>query len=379
MSSDYQAQLNDICLAKIVYLWLHLKVSIEFQKKFEKRLDVYVDHDEFLRRIAKTLYYGDTSSFNTVSLPLNELATELYNEVKKDNGLERLRMEDVVEINQNACVSTCSLVLAILYLEKIKIINPEYVEKVTPSELFLVSLLVACKFLNDSGEDDAVSNYEWAVSTGIPLKAVNEIEKKFLQAIKWEIYVADKQFWSKLIKVEKYLANQEGKRRGWYSYTELNILLSIYELSVLKELIKQSMFCITCYTSAVLSLIAASLLAIQVKHLFFNYIVYIVMNESSLVVTTIPCSFINTTTSINNNLVYNFNQTKIYTDLILNRNPSKMENNYKNIYDNSFLACYYSNLSSETHSLKMEIASYKWIMQFVQNSKSQFLQKNLNK
>lgn len=70
-----------------------------------------------------------------------ELATELYNEVKKDNGLERLRMEDVVEINQNACVSTCSLVLAILYLEKIKIINPEYVEKVTPSELFLVSLV----------------------------------------------------------------------------------------------------------------------------------------------------------------------------------------------------------------------------------------------
>lgn len=42
MSSDYQAQLNDICLAKIVYLWLHLKVSIEFQKKFEKRLDVVI-------------------------------------------------------------------------------------------------------------------------------------------------------------------------------------------------------------------------------------------------------------------------------------------------------------------------------------------------
>ena len=53
-------------------------------------------------------------------------------------------MQEVTELCENACVSTCSLVLAILYLEKLKSVNPEYVEKVAPSELFLVSLVSEC-------------------------------------------------------------------------------------------------------------------------------------------------------------------------------------------------------------------------------------------
>lgn len=77
---------------------------------------------------------------------VTELAAEIYNEVKKENTLERLHTQEMAEIYENACVSTCSLVLAILYLEKIKTVNPEYVEKVAPSELFLVSLV--CKFIH---------------------------------------------------------------------------------------------------------------------------------------------------------------------------------------------------------------------------------------
>lgn len=62
----------------------------------------------------------------------------------------------------------------------------------------------------------------------------------FLQ--NWEVYIADEQFWSRLHQVERYLANQEGKRRGWYSYTELDILITVHELSALKELIKVSTY-----------------------------------------------------------------------------------------------------------------------------------------
>lgn len=82
-----------------------------------------------------------TPPYLTLSLYFLELAAEIFSEVKKDNGLERLHVEEVAEFNQNAYVSTCSLVLAILYLEKIKNTNPEYVEKIAPSELFLVSLV----------------------------------------------------------------------------------------------------------------------------------------------------------------------------------------------------------------------------------------------
>lgn len=48
---------------------------------------------------------------------------------------------------------------------------------------FISCQLVASKFLHDDGEEESVSNYSWSVCAGLPLKRVNEIEKKFLQAI----------------------------------------------------------------------------------------------------------------------------------------------------------------------------------------------------
>nr|CAD7420879.1 unnamed protein product [Timema poppensis] len=51
------------------------------------------------------------------------------------------------------------------------------------SELFLVSMMVASKFLNDDGEEDEVFNDEWAASAGISVKDINQIEREFLQAI----------------------------------------------------------------------------------------------------------------------------------------------------------------------------------------------------
>lgn len=70
-----------------------------------------------------------------------ELAAELYSEVKSGHSLDRLHIDDAAEISRNACVSPCSLVLALLYLERLKTLNAEYVDKVVTSELFLVSMV----------------------------------------------------------------------------------------------------------------------------------------------------------------------------------------------------------------------------------------------
>lgn len=70
-----------------------------------------------------------------------EFAAELFSEVKSGCSLERLDVEEASRISRNACVSPCSFVLALLYLERLKDCNPEYLYKVAPSELFLVSLV----------------------------------------------------------------------------------------------------------------------------------------------------------------------------------------------------------------------------------------------
>lgn len=71
----------------------------------------------------------------------SELAAEIFTEVKNGQTLERLDVEEASRISRNACVSPCSLVLALLYLERLKDCNPEYLQRVAPSELFLVSLV----------------------------------------------------------------------------------------------------------------------------------------------------------------------------------------------------------------------------------------------
>jgi hypothetical protein len=72
---------------------------------------------------------------------VTELAAELFSEVKSGHSLERLDLEEAAAMSRSACVSPCSLVLALLYLERLKTCNPDYLERVAPSELFLVSMV----------------------------------------------------------------------------------------------------------------------------------------------------------------------------------------------------------------------------------------------
>jgi len=77
-----------------------------------------------------------------ISFIFLELAAELFTEVKSGHTLEKLDVEEASRISRNACVSPCSLVLALLYIERLKNCNPEYLHQIAPSELFLVSLVI---------------------------------------------------------------------------------------------------------------------------------------------------------------------------------------------------------------------------------------------
>ncbi|XP_021934826.1 uncharacterized protein LOC110837232 isoform X2 [Zootermopsis nevadensis] len=149
----------------------------------KSKFKVMGNHKEFLSRIKKTLYYGELPITERFSLPVSELAAELFSEVKSRHSLERLDLEEAAAMSRSVCVSPCSLVLALLYLERLKTCNPDYLQRVAPSELFLVSMMVASKFLHDDGEPDEVFNDEWAASAGLSVKDINHFERDFLQAI----------------------------------------------------------------------------------------------------------------------------------------------------------------------------------------------------
>lgn len=102
---------------------------------------------------------------------------------------------------RQAAVSPCALLLALVYIERLRHRNPEYLQEVSSSDLFLVSMvrllsalgsrphnrlvfqMVASKFLYDEGVTEEVFNDEWAQAANIDVSDLNEMERTFLYAM----------------------------------------------------------------------------------------------------------------------------------------------------------------------------------------------------
>lgn len=61
-------------------------------------------------------------------------------------------------------MSPCSMVMGMIYVNRLKKKNTDYLQQVSSSDLFLISMMMASKFLYDEGVDDEVFNDEWAAS-----------------------------------------------------------------------------------------------------------------------------------------------------------------------------------------------------------------------
>ena len=60
-------------------------------------------------------------------------------------------------------------------LTRLKKTNGEYLSSVSSADLFLVSMMVASKYLHDDGEEDEVFNDEWAASGDIDIKVITSV------------------------------------------------------------------------------------------------------------------------------------------------------------------------------------------------------------
>merc|ERR1711953_665437 len=147
---------------------------------------VWKDFEETSERFRKNglVFYGksSTTANERLSLPVTEFCVSTFNDLGLDaleTKLNRLDIGRAAELTRNTCASPCSLVLALLYLERLRSSNPQYLNSISSTDLFLVSLLVASKYLNDDGEEDEVFNDEWATSGGLEKKELNRMELTF--------------------------------------------------------------------------------------------------------------------------------------------------------------------------------------------------------
>lgn len=183
----------------------------------------FIDKD-LQRRLRKTLYYGKNPLTDRTSLPVTELAVELLQQAAP-RELGKIDTQLAASISRKACLSPCSLMLGLIYIDRLRQKSPEYLQQVSSADLFIVAMMVASKFLHDDGED-GVYNDEWAESAGIGTEAINELEREFLHAIDWNLLAREKEFQAKMEQLEQSVALRKGKERLWkLSYTDLWVFL----------------------------------------------------------------------------------------------------------------------------------------------------------
>nr|CAG4648656.1 EOG090X069C [Polyphemus pediculus] len=241
--------------------------STSDRRESMKNYSEVMDYTELTERLRKTLYYGMIPKTDCSSLSLTRVIVEKFGE-NDDLFLERLCFDYAADLSREACLSPCSLVLALIYLERLCKKNPNFVSSIPSSKLFVISVMVASKFLNDEGEDDEVFNSDWAVSSKIDLKELNQLEKEFLTAIEWSLFVDEEDFTETLSQVESRIARQEGLKRGWLTYTDIDILarhklmLDTWEL-VVNRVINVSITCFAAYIASLATLVGSALVATQ--------------------------------------------------------------------------------------------------------------------
>jgi len=86
----------------------------------------------------------------------------------------------------------------------------------------------------------------------LPVVAIYPVVSEFFQD--WEVFVSEQAFWKRLCQMERDIALKEGKRRGWFSYTDLENLLDAVDLAALAQAVLTVSECSLCTRSLILSI-----------------------------------------------------------------------------------------------------------------------------
>ncbi|KAK3082802.1 hypothetical protein FSP39_005713 [Pinctada imbricata] len=222
------------------------------------------DHEELAERLRKTLYYGQHPKSDRPSLPLTEAAIEFFQEAAP-RKLGRIDPDFAAATVRQACVSPSSVMMGMMYTKSLRHRNPEYLQQITSSDLFLISMMMASKYLYDEGTDDEIFNDEWAASADMETEEINEMERNFLSAIDWNLFIHRREFENVLHDIEKRIALQQGKKRGDFTYTDIWVLLHdphliLISRQVAGEITKVFLVTSLAYIAGILTMVGSTLL-----------------------------------------------------------------------------------------------------------------------
>uniref|UniRef100_A0A915HN95 Protein CNPPD1 n=1 Tax=Romanomermis culicivorax TaxID=13658 RepID=A0A915HN95_ROMCU len=190
------------------------------------------------QRYIRTLYYGTRKwdDLDRLSLAQTDFAVKYFDVYAPFDYLDA---DFINHISYEGAVKPTAFVLAMIYLERIRLANKSYFDNSDPADLLSSSLLCAMKYLYDEGEEDHAYNDEWAASCSKSVDYVTEKEFEFLDKIEWRLYVKPWEFERALQCMEFCIAIREGLKRNFFTYTDLFVVFgSSTTMKNVKEILR---------------------------------------------------------------------------------------------------------------------------------------------
>ena len=112
------------------------------------RLQNMKGHSQLVDRLRKSLHCGTvatkaTGPLDYPSMPLTEVAVHLFDKsvTSGPKGLDVFDLNFAAQVSRQACITPTSIMVSMIYLERLKAKNPEYLRRVSTCDLFLVSIV----------------------------------------------------------------------------------------------------------------------------------------------------------------------------------------------------------------------------------------------
>lgn len=194
------------------------------------------EYSAFRKRVRKTTYQSKNLKFDRPSLAMTELAVDYLRDIAP-RELGRIDMYWASSMCQESYVSPCTLMVALMYARRLKLNNTKYLETVQSSNLLLVSMMVASKFLV---EVDDTTLEEWMKASNMDSHDLYELEMDFLKAIDWNLFVSVDDFWLFLFQLEQRIAWRQFQARNeeFFTYTDLHVLSQSHDGTIWNSFVK---------------------------------------------------------------------------------------------------------------------------------------------
>ncbi|KAI6224391.1 Protein CNPPD1 [Aphelenchoides fujianensis] len=172
------------------------------------------------QRLRRSLHYGPLR-MNCLTIQLSELVINYFD---RRSTYDFLDVDFAARISRDGCLDPCTLVAAMIYVERLRRNNPAAFQRSNPNDLYLSALIVATKFLNDCGVDEFVWQDEWAAAASTSVERINKLELRFLNDLGWDLHIMDAEYDAAVRSLERGVALKSAQLSGSLSYTDCNVL-----------------------------------------------------------------------------------------------------------------------------------------------------------